>query len=288
MTVQQGDVGSNDQTIGNDTIEPSGNDTRFVRRSSDPILRDHLRVGPRVSIVVTVFNEGETIIGSLDRIFESVRLPCEVLVVFDSLDDTTAPFVAAYAERDVRVKPTLNTYGRGPAKAIRFGIDHAAAPVVVVTMADGCDDPAQIDPLTRLVERGVVVAAASRYMRGGQQVGGPWLKSTLSRIAGRTLHTFARVGTNDATNSFKAYNAEFVRAVGIESDTGFEVGLELVAKARRHRQPVAELPTIWLDRAFGVSNFKLAKWLPKYLRWYFYAYGSQLPMPSSASNPAGQ
>jgi glycosyltransferase involved in cell wall biosynthesis len=242
---------------------------------------------PRVSIVVTVYNEGDTVVGCLDRLFEAVTLPCEVLVVYDSAEDTTAPFVAEYAARDARVRPTLNTYGRGPAYAIRYGIDHAAAPVVVVTMADGCDDPSQIDALTKLVERGVVVAAASRYMRGGQQVGGPWFKSFLSRTAGRTLHVFARVGTNDATNSFKAYDASFVRRVGIESDAGFEVGLELVAKARRYRQPVAEIPTIWLDRAFGVSNFKLAKWLPKYLRWYRFAYGPALPLPPVPPLPPG-
>ncbi len=257
--------------------------TRVHRRSSDPVLAGELGVvggPPRVSIVVTVYNEGDVIVECLDRIFEAVRLPCEVLVVFDTAEDTTAPYTYEYAVRDPRVIPTLNTYGRGPAYAIRYGIDHATAPVVVVTMADGCDDPTQIDPLTKLVERGVVVAAASRYMRGGQQVGGPWFKSGLSRLAGRSLHTFARVGTNDATNSFKAYDAEFVRAVGIESDAGFEVGLELVAKARRYRQPVAELPTIWLDRAFGVSNFKLAKWLPKYLRWYGFAFGPKLMLPA--------
>ena len=256
--------------------------TRVHRRSSDPVLAGEFgnaNDAPRVSIVVTVYNEGDAIIDCLDRIFEAVRLPCEVLVVFDTAEDTTAPYAYEYAERDPRVLPTLNTYGRGPAFAIRYGIDHAAAPVVVVTMADGCDDPTQIDPLTKLVERGVVVAAASRYMRGGQQVGGPWFKSGLSRLAGRSLHVFARVGTNDATNSFKAYDADFVRAVGIESDAGFEVGLELVAKARRYRQPVAELPTIWLDRAFGVSNFKLAKWLPKYLRWYGFAFGPKLSLP---------
>ena len=138
--------------------------------------------------------------------------------------------------------PTLNTYGRGPANAIRFGIDAATAPVVVVTMADGSDDPRQIDPLARLVERGVVVAAASRYMHGGQQVGGPFFKGLCRRIAGLSLYWFARVGTRDATNSFKAYDRDFVREVGIESDAGFEIGLELVAKARRHRLPVAELP----------------------------------------------
>ena len=249
------------------------------RRSTDPVPRPGTIDAPRVSIVVTVYNEGDAIVECLDRIFEAVRLQCEVLVVYDSADDSTAAPTFDYATRDPRVKPTLNTYGRGPAYAIRYGIDHASSPVVVVTMADGCDDPSQIDSLTKLIERGVVVAAASRYMRGGQQVGGPWFKTTLSRAAGRSLAVFARVGTNDATNSFKAYNADFVRRVGIESDAGFEVGLELVAKARRYRQPVAEIPTIWLDRTFGVSNFKLAKWLPKYLRWYRYAYGPALLLP---------
>jgi dolichol-phosphate mannosyltransferase len=235
-------------------------------------------VKPRVSIVITVYDEGETIVTCLDRIVEAVSLPCEVLVVYDSPDDTTVPYAEKYAREDPRILPTLNTYGPGPARAIRFGIDQSRADVVVVTMADGCDDPAQIDQLARLVERGVVVAAASRYMRGGQQVGGPALKSFLSRMAGLTLSLFARVGTHDATNSFKAYSRQFVRDVGIESDAGFEVGLELVAKARRLRLPVAEVPTIWLDRSFGVSNFRMAKWIPKYLHWYRFAFGSKLSL----------
>ena len=144
-----------------------------------------------------------------------------------------------------------------------------------MTMADGCDDPFQIDQLTRLVDRGVVVAAASRYARSGQQVGGPWIKGFISRMAGLSLYHVARVGTRDATNSFKAYSKSFIDKVGIESDQGFEIGIELVAKARRYRMPVAEIPTIWLDRAFGTSNFKLVAWLPRYLKWYFYAFGAK-------------
>jgi dolichol-phosphate mannosyltransferase len=205
-----------------------------------------------------------------------VKLPAEVLVVYDMPEDTTVPWLEKIAREEPRLVPTLNTYGRGPANAIRFGIDAASADVVVVTMADGCDDPQQIDDLVRLVERGVVVAAGSRYMDGGQQVGGPFFKSFLSRMAGKTLHWFARVGTNDATNSFKAYSRDFVRTVGVESTSGFEVGLELVAKARRLRLPVAEIPTIWLDRTEGVSNFKLMKWLPRYLKWYAFAFGPKL------------
>jgi glycosyltransferase involved in cell wall biosynthesis len=231
---------------------------------------------PRVSVVVTAYNEGESIVGYLDRLLESVTLPCEVLVVYDSAQDTTRAWVEKCAAEDGRIRPTINTDGPGPARAIRYGFQHATADVVVVTMADGCDDPAQIDQLVRLVERGVVVAAASRYMKGGQQVARPSVKRVLSKMAGLSLHLFARVGTHDATNSFKAYSAEFVRQIGIESDAGFEVGLELVAKAHRRRLPVAEIPTIWLERTEGASNFKLRQWIPKYLRWYRYAFGPRL------------
>jgi hypothetical protein len=92
-------------------------------------------------------------------------------------------------------------------------------------------------------------------------------------MAGLSLYWISRVGTRDATNSFKAYNVAFARQVTIESDKGFEIGIELVSKARRYRQPVAEVPTIWLDRTFGTSNFKLLAWLPRYLHWYLYAFG---------------
>jgi len=231
---------------------------------------------PRVSVVVPACNEGEQITGVLDRLFESVRLSSEVLVIVDSPDDTTVPAAEGYSEKEPRLRCLVNTYDRGPANAIRYGIDAAAAPVVVVTMADGCDDARQIDELVRLVERGVAVAAASRYMPGGQQVGGPVLKGTLSRLAGRSLRILAHVGTRDATNSFKAYSTEFVRQDGIDSRGGFEIGIELTAKAKRLRLPVAEIPTIWLDRQAGVSNFKVAKWVPSYVRWYRFAFGPQL------------
>lgn len=231
---------------------------------------------PRVTVVVPIHDEGENVVTCLDRIFEGVSLPCEVLMVYDAQDDSSVPYLQKYSAEEPRLVPLLNTYGRGPARAIRFGIDQASADVVVVTMADGSDDPQQIDQLTRLVERGVVIAAASRYARGGQQVGGPWLKRILSRLAGLTLRWFARVGTRDATNSFKAYSAEFLRAAGVDSDAGFEIGLEMVAKARRLRLPVAEIPTIWLDRSFGVSSFAMKAWVPRYLRWYLFAFGPRL------------
>jgi dolichol-phosphate mannosyltransferase len=233
-------------------------------------------VKPQVSIIVPVYNEGTAVVGLLDRIFGTVATPCELLAVYDFPEDTTVPPLQAYAQRNPQLTPTLNTYGRGPANAIRYGIEHAAAPVVVVTMADGSDEPELIEPLTQLVEGGAVVAAASRYSPGGRQIGGPFVKRTLSRLAGLSLYWLARVGTRDATSSFKAYSKAFVDEVGIDSREGFEIAIELVAKARRLRRPVAELPTTWANRVTGESNFRVLAWLPAYLRWYFFAFGPQL------------
>lgn len=226
-----------------------------------------------VSIVIPVYNEGEAVVSYLDEVVATMDEPCEVLVVHDTPDDTTVPVLHRYDP--AVVKPTLNTYGRGPANALKYGLDAASGDVVVVTMADGSDLAAQIPEMARLVRSGNAIVAASRYMKGGKQLGGPPIKGLMSRLAGVSLFYLARVGTHDATNSFKAYDPEFVRAVGVESTAGFELGLELVSKARRARASVAEIPTTWTDRDEGESNFDLVGWLPKYLHWYFNAFGRQ-------------
>ena len=231
-----------------------------------------------ISIVIPVYNEGEAITACLDQLLAAVDPPVEVLVVHDMPEDTTVPVLERYD--NAVVLPTLNTYGRGPANAIRFGLDAASGDVIVVTMGDGSDDASQISEMARLVREGHAIVAASRYMKGGRQVGGPRLKSWLSRAAGVSLYHLARVGTHDATNSFKAYRAGFVHNSGVESTAGFEIGIELVAKARRTRQSVTEIPTTWNDRDDGESRFDVIGWLPSYLRWYLYAFGRPINSPS--------
>ena len=227
----------------------------------------------KVSIVIPAHDEGAEIIDGLSLIDQSVNIEKEILVVVDEEKDSTADPVRTLSRRNPNIRLIVNPYAPGPGNAIRFGFESSKGEVVVVSMADGCDDASQISELVRLVERGVVVASASRYMPGGQQVGGPRLKKFMSRLAGHSFSLFTGVGTRDVTNSFKAYKKSFVDQVGIHSKDGFEIGIELVAKARRLNQPVAEIPTTWIDRDFGYSKFQIGKWLPKYLTWYFFGLG---------------
>lgn len=229
-----------------------------------------------VSIIIPAYNEGSSIISGLLKVQEAVQTKHEILVIVDTATDSTALPVKELNKKNPGIKLVVSDYPKGPANAIRYGFAISKSPVCVVTMSDGCDDPRQIDDLVRLVNRGVVVAAASRYMPGGQQVGGPRFKGFLSRTAGLVLYYLAGVGTRDATNSFKAYDRNFLNRAIPESKHGFELGIELTAKARRYRLAIAELPTTWIDRTYGTSNFKLWQWIPKYLKWFLFAFGPKI------------
>jgi len=221
------------------------------------------------TVIIPASNESLNIVKTIGDLRALYNSSIDVIVVVDFAEDTTISFFNQIEGKPKSYRIVIQSYGAGPANAIRFGIDQANTECVVVMMADGSDDVRAIKELSNLVSRGVAVACASRYMPGGQQIGGPRFKRFLSKSAGKIVYTFAGVGTHDPTNSFKAYSREIVRKVGIESRSGFEIGIELVSKAHRLRLPIAEIPTIWLDRTNGNSKFLLARWAPKYLPWFF-------------------
>ena len=79
------------------------------------------------------------------------------------------------------------------------------------------------------------------------------------------MYRFGHVGTHDATNSLEAgIGQTFIRGVGVESTTSFEIGIELRwPRLRRARELVTEIPTTWTDRDDGESRCDLVGWLPK-------------------------
>lgn len=104
-----------------------------------------------------------------------------------------------------------------------------------------------------------------------QQIGGPLLKKTLSRLAGLSLRYLARVPTSDVTNRFKLYRKAMVDVLTIESDGGFEIGMEIVIKAHFSGYRVTEVPCTWHNRQQGASRFRILHWMPDYLKWYRFA-----------------
>ena len=186
---------------------------------------------PALAVVLPVYNEGEAVEPVLRGLSAGVRTPHELVVVYDFDEDTTVPVVRRLASEIPNLRGLRNDLGRGVLNAMKAGIAGTRAPYVLISMADGSDEPKIVDSMVALAQNGADVVAASRYMKGGRQIGGPPLKRLLSRVAGLTLHWFARVPTHDPTNNFKLYSRRFLDSVTIESTAGFELALELTVKA---------------------------------------------------------
>jgi glycosyltransferase involved in cell wall biosynthesis len=231
---------------------------------------------PVLSVVIPVYNEGEAVAPVLRSLSDALRTPHELVVVYDFDGDTTVPVIERLAADIPELRGLRNDLGRGVLNAMKAGIAGTTGDLVLISMADGSDEPGLVEPMVALARGGAAVVAASRYMRGGRQIGGPLVKRTLSRAAGLSLHWLAGVPTHDPTNNFKLYRRDFLDSITIESEAGFELALELTVKATIAGRRVAELPTVWRDRTAGQSNFKLRKWLPHYLRWYLTALRGRL------------
>jgi dolichol-phosphate mannosyltransferase len=224
-----------------------------------------------ISIVVPVYNEADNIQPFLRDLETALAEPHETLIVYDFPEDSTLSAVSAMEPACPHVRLVHNTLGKGVLNALKAGFQASTGDAVVVMMADRSDEPTDVTPMARLIRDGADVVAGSRYMKGGRQEGGPWLKRTLSRMAGVSLYYLAGFPIHDATNNFRAYSRRVITDIPIEGEASFALAMELTLKAHWRGWRVTEVPTTWRDRSAGQSRFRLFAWLPHYLRWYLRA-----------------
>ena len=231
--------------------------------------------GPRLDVVIPVYNEGANIVRTLDALAGNVDTPFRVLICYDMPDDDTLDAIRANIERfsTVQIEFVRNA-GRGPHGAVMTGFAMSSAPFVVVYPADDDYNAGILDSMVGKAEAGCDVVCASRFIPGGSMVGCSWLKAMLVRTAAFTLHHFARLPTRDATNGFRLFSRRAIDSIPVESDQGFCYSIELLVKVHRLGWRIGEVPAQWFQRKHGTSRFRVLRWLPAYLRWYFYAFAT--------------
>ena len=169
----------------------------------------------------------------------------------------------------------IKNEGKGAHGAICTGFRHTIAPAVVVYPADDDYNPGVLDRMfQKWKDEACQIVAASRFIPGGCMVGCPWLKATLVRSAAFTLYHLAGLPTHDPSNGFRLFSRQVLDRFAIESSAGFVYSIELLVKTHRAGWKIGEVPAQWRERTQGSSRFRVIKWLPAYLRWYFYAFAS--------------
>ena len=222
-----------------------------------------------LEIISPIYNQGANVVKLLNEFKNYIKTSFRVLLCYDLDDDNIFEYKEDLKKYEFEVilvkKPSI-----GPCSAIKKGLYYGNSDCVVVYPADDFLNIKLIDKMFDLYNDNHDIVVASRFIKGGSMKGCPLIKSILVRFASSTLYFFSSIPAKDASNGFRLFSRRLLNIVEVESKVGFAYSLELLVKCNRLKFKIAEIPAQWEERSEGSSRFKILKWLPGYLQWYFY------------------
>lgn len=237
---------------------------------------------PKLSILIPVLNEGINLRLMLKLLRAAVEVPCEVLVVHDTLDDDSIPVVESMQEGYPNLKLVYNK-SRGIPNAIRAGVEKAEADILLLFAADEVGPVLSIEDMLDLMDQGCDFVSCTRYAHGGRRLGGSLLGGILSRTANFLFRKFSRSRFTDSTTGIKMFRRSFFNKITFESKpVGWAVTFEMSIKAQLMGIKLGEVPIISIDRLYGgKSTFRPRPWIVEYFRWFWWGFrnlgGRELP-----------
>lgn len=208
-----------------------------------------------LNIIVPVYNEKENIVKLLEEIKNNITVQITLYIVYDFDEDNTIEAVNQVKYLyNFPINLIKNNYGSGVLNAIKTGLYIENTNPALVIMSDLSDSLEIVDAMYNKISDYDLVCG-SRYMKGGKQIGGPLIKGLMSRCAGISLHFLTGIKTHDVTNSFKMYSRKLLNNITIESNGGFELGMEITVKAYLLGYKITEVPSTWKDRVAGLNYF---------------------------------
>ncbi len=225
---------------------------------------------PEVSLIIPVYNEEHNILLLINEIENKVTCNFKAYIIYDNIEDTTLRKATEIQEKFNRYVFIQNKFELNVIGAFKTGFDIAETKYVLPIMADLSDTPETINKLLFKINQGYDLVIASRYMEGGKKIGGSKLKKALSKTMNLTLNKITKLSVHDITNAFIIYRKNALNNISITSTGGFEITMEIIAKAYKNDWLITEIPTINRDRLHGQSNFKIIEWSKNYLYWFCY------------------
>lgn len=203
-----------------------------------PVQIERIQSGiPRIIAAIPCYNEGP-FIGDIVR--QAKRYVHQVIVIDDGSSDDTAE--AARAAGAYVVKHKVNKgYGAAIGSCFKAARDNHAD--IVVTF-DGdrqhlaSDIPAVIEPILR-GEADLTIG--SRFMTKDQRKGMPQYRRWGNGFITWLFNVGSRTKVSDSQSGFRGYSKRVVRSLPV-SQKGMAVSVEILAKARKERLRIREVP----------------------------------------------
>jgi len=203
---------------------------------------------PKLSVVIPVYNEKETILEILRRV-QSLEWPKEIIVVDDFSTDGTRELLGDLPQSDT-LQFVFQPENMGKGAALRAGFERVTGEIVVVQDADLEYDPAEYPVLVApILANKADVVYGSRFLGGPHRVLFFW-----HYVANKMLTTLSNMLTDlnltDMETCYKVFRADVLKRIKLrENRFGFEP--EFTAKMARARCRVYEVPISYSGRDYS-------------------------------------
>jgi glycosyltransferase involved in cell wall biosynthesis len=197
----------------------------------------------RLSVIVPVYNESETVLTVLERV-RQVPVVSEIVVVDDCSTDGTRDLLRTLAWPGLHV--VYHPVNRGKGAAIQTALAHVTGDWVIIQDADLEYDPADYPRLLAPVQQGrAQVVYGSRFlgrprrMRFSQWLGNRFLTLLTNLLYGTSL--------TDMETCYKLMPTQVLRQLNLQARR-FDVEPEITAKLLRRGYRILEVPISYAAR----------------------------------------
>ena len=212
-----------------------------------------MSVAPRLSVVVLVYNELESIAPmheELMGVLEALDLSYEVLYIDDGSRDGSTERLGQLAARDRHVRVVSFRRNFGQTAAVQAGIDHSRGEILVFMDGDMQNDPHDIPRLMEKIDEGYDVVSGWRKDRQDDAA-----RVLPSKIANWIIARVTGVRLNDFGCTLKAYQREVIQDVKLYGEMHRFIPVYASWVGAR----ITELTVNHRPRAFGHSKYSLAR-----------------------------